>query len=435
VTVIGRRLSGGRLSGGQRQFLTGTLWVAAGILILGISGYGFLTLAAGRVGAVGYASLSSLYLLVALAGPGLFFPIEQETTRLVSRARALEFGDGEYVRQLAVISAALFGLALLLLIGVGSLLVTRVFHGHLGLWFALTGSVAGYAGVSVLRGILAGRGHLRAYGVVVGTDGLTRLLPCLAFAVAGVTATLPYGLAVGAGSIASFAVAVLLTRPRRVLSGQGPRAEWSDLIPDTASLVAASAIALSVANVAPVIVNALLPNDPGRAGVFAFVFVLARVPLFLMYGMQPVLLPVLSESSARHQHGALSRDVRRALVVVGVLGAGALALTVPVCRWLADALFPGRAEVSGLIIEMLAVGTILAMLVQAVQPALIAVSSHRMVAGAWLLGLVCFAAAFALPLEPVAAASVAQIAAGAATLSAMTVALRRHLRTAKGPAS
>jgi O-antigen/teichoic acid export membrane protein len=122
-------------------------------------------------------------------------------------------------------------------------------------------------------------------------------------------------------------------------------------------------------------------------------------------------------------------------VVVGVLGAGALALTVPVCRWLADALFPGRAEVSGLIIEMLAVGTILAMLVQAVQPALIAVSSHRMVAGAWLLGLVCFAAAFALPLEPVAAASVAQIAAGAATLSAMTVALRRHLRTAKGPAS
>ena len=55
MTVIGRRLTGRRLSGGRKQFLTGTLWVAAGILILGLSGYGFLTLAAGRVGAVGYA--------------------------------------------------------------------------------------------------------------------------------------------------------------------------------------------------------------------------------------------------------------------------------------------------------------------------------------------------------------------------------------------
>jgi len=204
---------------------------------------------------------------------------------------------------------------------------------------------------------------------------------------------------------------------------------------DTASLVAASAIALSVANVAPVLVNVLLPGDPALAGVFAFTFVLAREPLFLLYGMQPILLPVLSRSSARAEVGGLRRDIRRALAVVGVLGAGALVLTAPVSRWLTGALFHGRAEVSGLIVTLLAVGTVLAMLVQVVQPALIAVAGHRMVAGSWLIGIVCFAAAFALPLDPVPAATAAQIAAGAATLTAMTVALRRRLRTHEGTSS
>jgi len=426
ATVLGKRLGTG-----QRGFLTGTLWVAAGTTVLGVSGYGFLALSAHLVSPVDYASLSSLYLLVALIGPGLFLPVEQETTRLVSRARALGVGERQQTRQIARLSAALLGAALLVLAALGPLLVHRVFHGNVGLWFALVGSVAGYGGVSVLRGSLAGTGRLREYGYVVGVDGLTRLLPCLAFASAGVTAALPYGVALASGSVASFAVALALTR----WGPTGPEASWSALVRDTASLVAASAIALSVANVAPVLVNVLLPGNPGLAGVFAFTFVLARVPLFLLYGMQPILLPVLSRSSARAEVGGLRRDIRRALAVVGVLGAGALVLTAPVSRWLTGALFHGRAEVSGLIVTLLAVGTVLAMLVQVVQPALIAVAGHRMVAGSWLIGIACFAAAFALPLDPVPAATAAQIAAGAATLTAMTVALRRRLRTHEGTSS
>ena len=424
-------VTGKGLGTGQRGFLTGTLWVAAGTTLLGLSGYGFLTLAAGLVSPVDYASLSSLYLLVALVGPGLFFPVEQETTRLVSRAWALGVGERQQSRQIALLSAAMLGAALLVLAALGPLLVHRVFHGNVGLWFALVGSVAGYGGVMVLRGVLAGTGRLRQYGYVVGVDGLTRLLPCLVFSVAGVTSATPYGAALAAGSVASFAVAFAVTG----WGPSGPLVSWPALVKDTASLVAASAIALSVANVAPVLVNAMLPGDPSLAGVFAFVFVLARVPLFVLYGMQPVLLPVLSRSSARAELGGLRRDIRRALAVVGVLGAGALVLTAPVCRWLTGALFHGRAEVSGLIITLLAVGTVLAMLVQVVQPALIAVASHRMVAGSWLIGIVFFAAAFALPLNPVQAATTAQIAAGAATLTAMAVALRRRLRTHEGTSS
>jgi zinc transporter ZupT len=89
--------------------------------------------------------------------------------------------------------------------------------------------------------------------------------------------------------------------------------------------------------------------------------------------------------------------------------------------------------VSGWTITLLAIGTILAMVVQVLQPALIAVASHRSVAGAWLLGTACFAAAFALPIDAVAAGTTAQIVAGAATLAVMAVALRHHLHPSKDP--
>jgi O-antigen/teichoic acid export membrane protein len=79
-------------------------------------------------------------------------------------------------------------------------------------------------------------------------------------------------------------------------------------------------------------------------------------------------------------------------------------------------------------LTMLALGTILATMVQVLQPALIAVAGHRIVAVGWSIGTVCFAAAFALRVDPVVAATLAQLAAGAATATVLAIALRRHLR-------
>ena len=226
-----------------------------------------------------------------------------------------------------------------MLVALGALLVDRVFHGQVGLWFALAISVTGYGGVSVLRGVLAGRGQLRAYGTVVGMDGLTRLLPCLVFAVAGVTAALPYGLAVGAGSVASFAVALPLARP--LAPGLGPRADWSVLIPATAALVAASAIALSRGERGPGDRQRAAAGRPGPGrGVRLRLRAGPGAAVLSCTACSRCCCPYFSKSSARRDHGALRRDVRRALAVVGVLGAGALVLTAPVCRWLSGALFP-----------------------------------------------------------------------------------------------
>ena len=173
---------------------------------------------------------------------------------------------------------------------------------------------------------------------MVGVDGLARLIPCVALALAGVSAAVPYGLAVGIGSVAALALAIPLTR----LGEPGTRLPWRPMINAVGWLIASWGLAFSLANVAPVIVTAMLPHsDAHRAGVFAFVFVLARLPLFLLLAAQPILLPTLSKSSAHRDHGALRRDLRRALLVTGALGALALVATAPICLWLSGALLPG----------------------------------------------------------------------------------------------
>jgi O-antigen/teichoic acid export membrane protein len=310
------------------------------------------------------------------------------------------------------------------------MLVSRVFNGHVGLLVALIVSVAGYGGACLVRGVFAGQRRLRGYAVCVGVDGLTRLIPCLALVAAGVSAALPYGLALGLGSVAALAVGLWWFRP----GTPGPVAAWRELLAAIGWLVAAWGASFALSNIAPVIVTALLPQNPERAGVFAFAFVVARVPVFVLLSLQAILLPALSRSAATRDLVGLRRGIRQAMIVVGVLGVGALVTTAPLCLWLIKAVFPHSGTLSVLTLTLLAVGTILAMVVQVLQPALIAVAGHRVVAAAWLSGVILFGACFALPINPVAAATLAQVVAGIATTAVMGVALLRHLRTADATA-
>lgn len=406
--------------------LSGTIWVGVGSVLLGASGYAFLTLTARTVPAADYAALASLYLLVALAGPALFIPVEQETTRLVSRARALGQGTGDVVRRLGVASAAMTAVAVLVLAALGPLLVNRIFNGSVTLLAALVLSVAGYGGACLVRGVFAGQHRLRGYAACVGVDGLTRLIPCVGLAAAGVSAAWAYGLALGLGSVAALGVGLLWLRPGE----PGPEVAWRELLAAIGWLIAAWGMSFALSNIAPVIVTALLPEDPAQAGVFAFAFVVARVPVFVLLSLQAILLPALSRAAATRDLPGLRRGVRQAMLAVGALGVVSLVTTAPVGQWLVGVLFEDRATPSGWTLTLLAVGTILAMVVQVLQPALIAVAGHRVVAAAWLAGAGCFAAVFALPLAPVAAATVAQVVAGAVTTAVMAVALLRHLHAA-----
>jgi len=62
-----------------RRHLTGAAPVGAGLLILGVSAYVVLGIAGHTLTPRDYAAVASLYLLVAIVGPGVFFAVEQET--------------------------------------------------------------------------------------------------------------------------------------------------------------------------------------------------------------------------------------------------------------------------------------------------------------------------------------------------------------------
>jgi O-antigen/teichoic acid export membrane protein len=404
----------------------GPVAVALGTALLGVSGYVFITLTAAVIDELDYAAIASLYLLVALAGPGLFVAIEQETTRLVSHWQTRGDGLRVIVAQIGRLAAGLLGAALVALLVARPWLVERMFGGHASLWWALVISVIGYAGVSLLRGLLAGQRRLVAYGGVVGTEGLVRVLPCLILAAAGVASVGPYGLVMGLGSVGALILALVFVRAPE----PGPGLPWRPLVVATGWLIAASGLSLAMANVAPVVVTALMPDERVLAGVFTFVFVLARIPLFLLYAAQPVLIPMLTRAVAQRDLAGLRTALRRAGLVVGALAALCLPLTAPICQWLADQLVDHDVRLSSWTITALALGTVLAMMVQVLQPALLAVASHRVIALAWIAGSVCFAVAFLLPVHPVSAAVIAQLAAGAVTLAVMAVALRLRLQAA-----
>jgi O-antigen/teichoic acid export membrane protein len=168
---------------------------------------------------------------------------------------------------------------------------------------------------------------------------------------------------------------------------------------------------------------------------FAFAFVVARVPVFVLLSLQAIILPALAQAVANHDRPGLRRGIRQALLIVAALGLVALLVTAPVCRLLLGVLFSDADALPVALLALLAVGAVLAMVVQVLQPALIAFAGHRLVAVAWAAGTAAFAISFTLPLAAVQAATLAQVAGGAVTAAVMATALLRYLRTQPGSAS
>ena len=83
-----------RLTGAAKKLPVpeGTWAIGAGLLIVGLSAYGFQILAAKRLSNNDYNSLNVLWAMVFVFTPGLFQPLEQEVGRAVAARRAR--GDG-----------------------------------------------------------------------------------------------------------------------------------------------------------------------------------------------------------------------------------------------------------------------------------------------------------------------------------------------------
>ena len=85
----------------------GTYAVGLGLIISGITAYGFQILTFRGLSKTDYAALNGLWILLFIVAPGFFLPLEQEVGRAVAHRRANGEGGGPVIRKAAWASAAL----------------------------------------------------------------------------------------------------------------------------------------------------------------------------------------------------------------------------------------------------------------------------------------------------------------------------------------
>lgn len=365
----------------------GTIPVAVGLFVAGVCSFAFF-----RVGKVALGSedafqpVISLWFATFALAPGLFLPLEQELGRALSARRALGLGGRPVVQRVVTLGASLAIGVTVALFALGPWLSSAFFDSNWVMVVALVLAVAAYAPAHLSRGLCSGTARFRSYAIVMGADGVVRIVLCLLLAAVGVTAVGWFGLAVAVSPLLGVG---LVAWRRQLVTDPGPPAPWSEVTPNLGWLLVGSLMAAGLVNAGP-IATSLLAADSERALVtrFGYGVILARIPLFLFQAVQAALLPRLSALAAAGQMDEFVVGFRRLIrlvVAVGVLGVvGAYTLGPLAVEILYDSTLSRRT------LAVLALGSVFYMLGLAMAQAVIALHGHALVALGWTCGMVTF---------------------------------------------
>ena len=372
----------------------GTIPVGAGLVFAGATAYAFLILTGRVLGPERFTPFSVLWSVMFVAAPGFFFPIEQEVGRALSERRARGVGGGPLVRRALLAAAGMAAIVVLATLTVGRSLTDSLFDENGVLVAAFLIGVVGYAFELTARGTLSGNGRFGPYGVLLGTEGIFRLLAAMVLAVMGVKTVGAYGLLIGLAPI----VSILVALPRqRGLVTPGPDAPWSELSAALGFLLVGSFLMQLLVNAGPIAVKLLATETQDElAGRFLAGLILTRVPLFLFQAVQAALLPKLAGLAAAGKRADFRMGLRRLLIVVigiGVLATvGAFLVGPPLLKLLFSSEFDlGRRDLT-----MLAAASAGFMLAQALSQALIALEGHARAALGWFVAITTFVVVTAL---------------------------------------
>ncbi len=419
-----------------------------GTFLVGVSGYVyFAVIGHGRFDAATAAALSATYLLSNILGPGVFIAAEQESSRVISAARAhpgdldppgpggvAPVGSGvgrSTTRRLALICVALGILTLVVLGLCAPVLLTNVLDGDVGLVLALVLCVIGSAAVYYVRGLSGGQQRFRRYAATTAIDGGARIVGCVTLAALGSTNPVAYALALCAGPLAAAVLTGPGARPPAPTPSP-PAPSAADLARAVSYLLVASFVSLAMANLAPVIVTGMSGTNPAAATGFAAAVVLSRIPLLLMGPIQALILPRLTLAAGSGRLADFRRDTLLGLAAIGGLAVLAAAVAAIAGRWILTILVGIDDDRIGAgLLVLLTVSAMLQMAVQFLQPALVAVRRHRLLVVAWICGGLAFGLAFLVPLEPIDRGVLATILGPTVTLLIELGTLRTTLAGAR----
>lgn len=363
-------------------------------MVNGFTTYAFLVLAARALGTEQYAPLSVLWALIFLVGPGLYLPLEQETSRALADRRAQSLGGGPLIKR-----AILLGLGLTLIPLVVALLASQVILEHLlddqvMLVVAFILSLVSFSVVYLARGVLSGLNRFKSYATYMGSEGAVRLVICIILMIVGVSTPGPFGLTVALTPLLGIIIAL---RGQKGLIEDGPPAPWSELSSAILTLLAGSLFAQLLVNAGPLTVEILAkPSEEAAAGQFLAGVIVARIPLFLFQAVQAALLPKLSALASAGELGEFRNGLGRLLRVV--LGIGVIASVGAFIAgpWALRLFFGPEFDLTSQDLGLLALGSAAYMMGIAMAQALIALSGHGRVVLGWISGIVGFVVVAAL---------------------------------------
>jgi O-antigen/teichoic acid export membrane protein len=374
----------------------GTYAVGLGLLISGITAYGFQILAFKGLTKSEYAALNGLWILIFVVAPGFFLPLEQEVGRAVADRRSRTLGGGPVVRK-AARAGALLAASLMILSIVGAVafgFTDRLFHGQEVLLVCFVIALGTYAVQHITRGTLSGNGRFGPYGMILGAEGLFRIAPVIFLYVAGIDDLLWYGLALAIPPLLASLVAV---RGQTGLLEPGPDAEWSELSTNLSLLFLGSltAQALSYSAALGVLVLAVGPAERDAAADFIVGFFIARIPILLFQAIQAALLPKLAALSGAGRHADFRAGLLKLLGIVVGVGVLGIVVGATLGPWAGEILFGDKFNLSNQDLTLLCAGSACFILALTLAQALIALLGHGRALVSWIVGLVLCVAVMA----------------------------------------
>jgi O-antigen/teichoic acid export membrane protein len=408
----------------------GTLPVGIGLIVSGISAYGFLSLSQAGLGEIDSKHVAQLWFATFILAPGFFLPVEQEVGRALAHRRALVQGARPVLAKALVLAGGLLASVILFLIASSALITSELFGGNWFLFGSLLLAFAGYSTAHFARGVFAGSGRFQAYGEFMAGDGLIRVLSSAVLVALGVEAAGAYGLLVGLPPFIALAVAF---RGRSGVAEPGPAASWSEITQNLGWLVIGSLFAAALVNAGPLAANLLAdPSQDDLVRDFSFAVLIARIPLFMFQAVQAALLPKLARLAAQGAYADFQRGLRKLMVVVLGIGAiGVLGAFVVGPKAL-ELMF--QAEASRRTLTLLALGSAVYMVALAVAQAVIALHGHARVALGWTSAMAMFVLVTLFSSRDLLLRVELGLVAGSLTAAAVfALALRQRLRSGARP--
>jgi O-antigen/teichoic acid export membrane protein len=361
--------------------------VGVSFLVAGATMYGFLTLAARALGPSRYSILGVIWAVSFVAGPGLFFSLEQELARQVSARMVHRRSARSLLRDAAAGGALIVAAVALPATVFWDPLARSAFQGDR---LAVAVSLLVVLGAFVEhfgRGLLAGRHKFRGYATLLGGSGLARLLLCFALAASGVESPGGYGLALALPSFLAGPVALreyaLACEDRREAGRR-----WTSLLSEMLQLAAASLAAYALLSGPILGVTALVHVPAIAASRLIACFVFARIPLFTFGAIQATLVPSLSAALASENRGHFRRLTRNTVAFVAISATGFTLLVRGAGPWLVNVLFGPGYALDAHDMTLLASASGFFVLGLAVAQALIALEARGRIVASWLTGFV-----------------------------------------------